>query len=278
MLVLAAMTTGSVHAQDCSRACLTDMITTYVGALAAQDPSRLPVAPGVRFTEDSRELKLGEGLWKTVVRIGGFRQDYIDLKTQIAAAHLNVFEQDGQVLHSVLLHVVNRKIAGIETQVYRVKDQPTFKPPDALDKPLVGMGVPVPPGRRMSRAGMVRVALTYTEALRIANFEKAGTPFAREAYRIENGAYTAGEGCPSCPPILRPGRLHPDITASVAAVDEEEGIVLLWMNFGDTNSYGPGNALVTFEAFKIWGGEIHAINAFFRILPKDTQRGWPSAE
>jgi hypothetical protein len=72
--------------------------------------------------------------------------------------------------------------------------------------------------------------------------------------------------------------LHPDVKASVAAVDEEEGIVLLWMNFGDTSSYGPGNALVTLEAFKVWGGEIHAINAFFRILPKETQRGWPAAE
>lgn len=40
------------------------------------------------------------------------------------------------------------------------------------------------------------------------------------------------------------------------AVDEEEGIVVLWMNFGDTNSYGAGN----------------------RILPKETQRGWPSTE
>jgi hypothetical protein len=50
------------------------------------------------------------------------------------------------------------------------------------------------------------------------------------------------------------------------------------MNFGDTHSYGPGNALVTFEAFKIYGGSIHAINAFFPFLPKDTERGWPSAE
>ena len=278
MLILTATATGGAQAQDCDRACLRDLINKYVDALGARDPSRLPLAAGVRFTEDSRELKLGEGLWKTVARIGGFRQDYIDLKAQIAAAHVNAFEQDGQVLHSVLLHVANRKITGIETQVYRVRDQPTFKPPDSLDRPLVGIGVPVPPGRRMPRAGLIRVALTYTEALRIASFEKAGTPFAKEAYRMENGAYTAGEGCPSCPPMLKPGRLHPDIKASVAAVDEEEGIVLLWMNFGDTNSYGPGNALVTFEAFKIWGGEIHAINAFFRILPKDTERGWPSAE
>jgi hypothetical protein len=45
-------------------------------------------------------------------------------------------------------------------------------------------------------------------------------------------------------------------------VDEQAGIVLLWMNFGDTHSYGPGRALVTFEAFKIFGESIHAINAF----------------
>ena len=72
--------------------------------------------------------------------------------------------------------------------------------------------------------------------------------------------------------------LHPDIKPSVAAVDEEAGIVLLWMNFGDTHSYGPNKALVTFEAFKIWGGSIHAINAFFAFLPKETERGWPSAQ
>lgn len=277
-LVLAAITTGGIQAQDCDRACLQDMITKYLAALAAHDPARLPLAANVRFTEDSRELKPGEGLWRTVVRMGSFRQDYLDLKAQIAAAHVNMFEADGQVLHSVALRVANRKITGIETQVYRVREQPTFKPPDSLGKPLVGMAVPVPADQRMPRAGMIRVALTYTAGLRVGSFEKAGTPFAKEAYRMENGAYTAGEGCPSCPAMNSRILVHPDVKASVAAVDEQAGIVLLWMNFGDTNSYGPGNALVTFEAFKIWGGEIHAVNAFFRILPKDTQRAWPSAE
>jgi hypothetical protein len=54
--------------------------------------------------------------------------------------------------------------------------------------------------------------------------------------------------------------------------------VLLWMNCGDTHSYGPNKALVTFGAFKIWDGTIHALNAFFRFLPKETERGWPSVE
>lgn len=155
-----------------------------------------------------------------------------------------------------------------------------FKP-DSLNKPLVGLSGPVPAGKRMPRAEMIRIALYYPAGLRIGSFVNAKTPFAKEAYRVENGTFIAGEGCPraNCPGLLTQNiMLHPDVKASVAAVDEEEGIVLLWMNFGDTNSYGPGNALVTFEAFKVWGEEIHAVNAFFRILPKETQRGWPSAE
>jgi hypothetical protein len=62
-LTLALGVTGGAHAADCDRACLKGMITKYVDAVVAHDPSRLPLGAGVRFTEDSKELKLGEGLW-----------------------------------------------------------------------------------------------------------------------------------------------------------------------------------------------------------------------
>lgn len=279
VLVLAAAT-GVAQAADCDRDCLEGMITNYVDAMVAHAPSRLRLAANVRFTEDSQELKLGEGLWKTVTKKGNFRQDYIDLKKQIAASHVMLFEGDTTVLYSVALHVANRKIAEIETLVDRVTAESRFKP-DMLNKPLAGMNDPVPAVKRMPRAEMIRTALLYPAGLRIGSFVDAKTPFAKEAYRVENGTFVVGAGCPraNCSDILgQKIMLHPDVKPSVAAVDEENGIVLLWMNFGNTHSYGPGNALVTFEAFKVWGGEIHAVNAFFRILPKDTQRGWPSAE
>lgn len=279
--VLAAIAASGMQAADCDRACLKGMITQYVDAMVAHDPSRLPVAANVRFTEDTKEIPLGDGLWKTVVRKGDFRQDYIDLRKQIAASHVMVFEENAQVLYSVVLRVADRKITGIETLVDRITPTSRFKPDASLDKPLVGMSDPVPAGKRMPRAEMIRAALLYPEGLRIGSFVNAKTPFSTEAYRVENGTFIAGAGCPraNCPGLFTQKiMLHPDVKPSVAAVDEEEGIVLLWMNFGDTHSYGPGNALVTFEAFKVWGGEIHAVNAFFRILPKDTERGWPSAE
>ena len=42
----------------------------------------------------------------------------------------------------------------------------------------------------------------------------------------------------------------------------------------ETGSYGPGNALVVYEAFKVYGNQMHVVQAFMKVLPKDTKRGW----
>jgi hypothetical protein len=142
------------------------------------------------------------------------------------------------------------------------------------------MDDPVPAGQAQPRASLIATALTYADGLRRGNFTDAGTPFAAETYRVENGVITAGEGCRlgDCGMYSQRIMVHPSLLASVAAVDEEAGVVVLWMNFGFTDSYGPGKALVTYEAFKIRGGRIHAINAFFAPLPISTPRAWPSAD
>lgn len=261
-------------AEDCDRSCLTGMITQYVDALVANDPSTLPLADNVRFTEDSKAVELGNGLWQTVTAKAQFRQDYLDTEKQVAAAHVVVHEGENQALLSVLLHVDDMKIAGIETLIQRITPESRFQPRE-LGAPIRGMNDPVPAGKKQSRESMINTALTYTEGLRIGNFTDGGTPFASGSYRVENGWITAsGEGMYS-----QKITLHPSIIASVAAVDEENGIVLLWMNFGHAgDSYGVGNSLVTFEAFKVWGGEIHSINAFFRSLPISTSRFWPSSD
>jgi len=275
----AAMQALPARAADCDRACLSGLITQYIDALVARDPSGLPLAETVRFTEDSRVLRLGEGLWTTVSGKGDFRHDYLDVRKQVAAAHVELFENEMPVLYSVLLHVDEGRIAGVETLVQRITPDSRFQPTE-LDTPIRGMDDPVPEGLAQSRESLIATALTYAEGLRVGNFTDAGTPFAAEAYRVENGVITAGEGCfiADCGMYSQRIMVHPSLLASVAAVDEQAGIVLLWMNFGYTDSYGPGNALVTYEAFKIWGGRIHAINAFFATLPIATPRVWPSAD
>lgn len=280
LLALMGFSTAPVLAQDCDRACMSGLITTYVDAVVAHDASKLPLTANYRYTENSQPVKFGEGLWQSVTGKTTFRHDYLDTTKHVAAAHVALEEGPNKVLYSVLLHLEGSKIGGIETLVQRITPQSRFQPTE-LGKPVRGMDDPVPAGKKNSRDEMIDIALTYPEGLRIGSFIDGPTPFADETYRVENGVITAGEGCGrgDCGMYAQNIIVHPGVIASVAAVDEEAGTVVLWMNFGHTgDSYGVGNSLVTFEAFKVWGDEIHAVNAFFLGLPISTSRFWPSED
>jgi hypothetical protein len=57
---------GSAQAQSgrCDRNCLEGLISTYLTALAAHDPGRLPVTPGVKYAENDQPLPVGAGEWQ----------------------------------------------------------------------------------------------------------------------------------------------------------------------------------------------------------------------
>jgi hypothetical protein len=65
MAIVATSTAFAQAAQPCDRACLLGIADAYFAALVAHDPAKAPMAPNAKFTEQSRELKVGEGLWKT---------------------------------------------------------------------------------------------------------------------------------------------------------------------------------------------------------------------
>jgi hypothetical protein len=73
-----------------------------------------------------------------------------------------------------------------------------------------------------------------------------------------------------------------EMHGDVVAVDEENGSVLMRLDFGRGSLFGPGGAepqvLVTFEAFKVYGGQIHAVEAIFESMPADSPTGWERIE
>src|SRR5579863_9903511 len=56
---------ASAKSANCDRACLNGFVDQYMAAVAAHDPSKLPTAAKVRYTENNVEMPLGEGLWQT---------------------------------------------------------------------------------------------------------------------------------------------------------------------------------------------------------------------
>jgi hypothetical protein len=276
-----AQSQGRTDAEGCGRECLRAFITQYLDAMIRHDPTILPTAPTARFTEDTQTLPLGEGLWKGASKIRPYRQDFLDVREGMAASFVVVEEKETPVLLALRLKIENRKITEIETMVTRSKAEGGLFDIEKLTTPHAAMNVVPGASQRMSRADLIRIAEIYVDGLKVGgNFDAVQVPFAPGAFRIENGTLTAGPGARAGSENIRTQRVmaHPDITYRVAAVDEEMGIVLFRLDFGNTKNYGPGNALTLFEAFKIYDGQIHAVEAIMDIMPENTPSGWPNYE
>jgi hypothetical protein len=278
MLVLILIGPSShAMAADCDRECLRGFITQYLDALVAHNPSALPLADKVRFTEDSVEMHLGDGLWRDASRIQAYRQDVLDVRQGVAASQVVVEEAGSPALFVLRLKVAGMKITEIETMVTRTQKEGALFKLDALQAADKNMLSAPDKSQLPSREDAIRIAQFYPAGLKIGSFVTVDAPFASDAYRVENGAITAGPGCsrPGCENIKTQKIMeHPFITTRVIAVDEDLGIALLRMNFGQTNSYGAGNALIVWEEFKVYGGQIHAVEAFMKIMPASMGSGW----
>jgi hypothetical protein len=282
-MLAAALTVAAPAPSDatgCDRACLRGFITQYLAALVAHDPSRLPVAKNVRFTEDSVEKHLGEGLWQTATAIRPFRQDVLDVREAVAGTHAILEEHGAPVMLVLRLKIVSGKITEVETMVVRNRAEGLIFEPDALKAASPAMNIVPIPAQRATREAAIRIAERYPMGLREGSFVKTNVPFADGAYRLEGGRLMAGPGCtflPGCENIrTQKIPMLPAITWQIAAVDEDLGIVWVWENFGKGSVPTPNMALVAWEMFKVYGGQIHAVEAFMKQMPDGTPRGWGS--
>ena len=262
-------------AETCDRACLKGFIDQYLAALVAHDPSKLPLAKNVRFTENTHDMKLGEGLWKEATAVQKFRQDIIDTTTHNAGSYFVVDTTSGMpALATLRLKVIDGKITEIETMVTRNAKEGFFFVLDGLKEPSPAMNYVPKPDELMSRADDIRVAAYYPRGLEAGSFVKVDAPFTEDAYRKENGRLTAGPDCtwnPSCKNIkTQPSPTRPGLHDRLVMVDEQAGIV--WHRIDWPR--GVGRRLAAWEAFKVYGGKIHAVEAFLQSVPEDETSGW----
>jgi hypothetical protein len=283
-IALAALSAAASVAQaaTCDRDCLGGFVTQYLNAMVAHSPSSLPLANNVRFTEDTAVMKVGASpLWRNISRVEPYRLDILDVKAGVAASLIVAEEATMPELMVLRLKIAGGKISEIETQVTRNKAEGSLFKPEALKTPSAAMLQFVGDAERNSREDLIRIAELYPAGLKSGSFVNVDVPFAKDAYRFENGNLMAGPGCTfmkGCEDIK--GQHIPTlagIQVRVAAVDEYLGIVLLRMDFGAGSTRVPGDALMVWEAFKIYGGQIHAVEAFMKNMPAGTPSGWDTA-
>jgi len=264
----------------CDRECLRGKVTQLLYAFVKHDVSGIPAAPTVRVTEDAVEKPLAKvGLVTTVTRLRGFRQDIIDERAGVAGADVVVEESGAPVMLVIRLKVVTDKLTEIELVATRSRAEGLIFNIDGLIAPSEVMNFVPRPEQLSTRDEAIKAAMYYPAGLNAAKtFADVNAPFAADAYRYENGQVMAGPDCkfaPGCQNISTQSlaifnRLG-EVQTRVVAVDERMGIVWLRMAWGARER--GGDQLTVWEAFKVYDGKIHAVEAFMRILPIEKRNG-----
>jgi hypothetical protein len=297
----------------CDRICLTGLLEQYLSALAQHDPSAAPLAPEVRFTENTVKIPVGEGLWLGVTQPPTtFRVAVIDPVSSQAGFYGLLTAWGRPALVAIRIKVQGNKITEAEHIVARqLRPQAMTN----LVTPRAGLLEDVPPKERNSREAMTHIALSYFDAIELDRGEVA--PFADECQRHENGLQTTGNKTPPpLPPGSKPGSVA-DAIAKIGMlgckagidsqvlsyitrieprrpliVDEQKGLMFTFPMFvhrGDVqsiqikgvpgvesipaSSLGASN-LMAGEIFKIRNSRIYEIEAVGVLLPYLSSTGW----
>jgi hypothetical protein len=315
-LVAATLMGGAnvAFAADCNRACLEGFVDRYLDAVIADQPSAVPLAPGVRFTEDGQELMIGDGLWNTLRAKGHYRLFVSDVPAGQVAFFGSIEEdhrdpnQGTPALIALRLKIRNEQITEIEQIV--IRDENAGKRVEALGAPNPIYLQTIPANERMSRADLIATANKYFSGMQ-QNDGKGDYPFAPDCDRLENGNRStnaptpAGQTRPdpktstnysaqwSCLEQFQSGLLHfvnRIRDRRFVAVDQERGIVFAFGFFdhsgGATRTFKvPDGRTVTAgpvqpwtweiaELFKIEKGKIRKIEALLHRSPYGMISGW----
>jgi hypothetical protein len=303
---------GAVHAAaaQLDRAALLKLSDDYLAALVAHDGSRLPMGANVKAVEQAKRIKVGEGLWKTAS--GAPNPDFKVVVADPVAqqvAGIVMMQADGKPVQvGFRLKLVDGRI--VETEHLLAVPRDTSLPNLQKLRPAINMEVPYEYAD--SRGRLLHIAKSYYPALDWNNGSLA--PFASDCERRENGMRTAPNGgvlngpeIPGQPP--RPPRLVGllDCKAQldsqtfqyidridnvrVEIADEKNGLAVGFSQFRHEMKKkefpilnDPNRATVTmnFDPFdlpamhiyKIWGGQIHEIEAMGFMAPYNAPSGW----
>ncbi len=292
---------NSNAATDCDRVCLYKQADDYLAALVKKDPSRLPWADHVVFTDNNVQLEIGDGTWNTVDGKRGYDLKFADPKSG-QVAWFGVIEEHGNpAIMALRMKIEDRKIAEVEQIVTRKVENSPFPSIDTYVTPRPIMLADVSKNKRTSRERMISLADGYFDTIQ-QNDGTILTKFSPDCDRIENGLQTTRNAAAfpnypiaeyGCQKQFELGQYKYDDRLRerrFPLVDEEKGVVLAGgfidhmgklVDFTWTDGKTPVHSFYHFphsyhllEAFKIVDGEIAAVEAIFIDVPYHMHSPW----
>jgi hypothetical protein len=270
---------------SCDRACLVEFMHKYLTALVSRNPSLVPWADKVQFTENNSRLMLGDGSW--AVATGKVDNDLIvaDPLTGQLGYFGTIELNDLPTWFAARLKVVDGKVTELES-VWRPR-------PPALNAAAPGGGDPkdlkhdpamydtLAPAERVPRRKMIDLANGYFATLQL-NDGTLYTEFDPTCSRIDNGTKSASNpDSPqpnfrlNCGDQFKTGMYRANDAVrerDFFLVDEEKGIVMArafldhnavvqTFNLTDGTQTRAGfrtpNSFVMLEMFKFRNGKLY---------------------
>ena len=292
-----------ITARDCDRQCLYGFVDQYLAALVAHQPTRLPWARNIVFTENNVLLQVGDGLWGTITALGAEDFRAADPENGQAAYYGVVDERGTQSFLALRIRVVDHQISEVETIVDRKGYGPgPFGDPATL-KPVPVLLEDVAPDHRRPRERMIALADGYFNTLQL-NDGAIFTQFADDCSRRENGVWTANDPHPdpnsnysaygkiSCEQGFKLGNYRWDDRLRARRfplVDEEKGLVLAGgfidhagtlVTYTTTDGVKHDSPMKSphsfcfLETFKVIDGKIRHAEAMFITVPYNMPSPW----
>ena len=281
----ASLGAAAQSAASCDRACLKGFIDIYIDALSRRDPSKLPAAADLKYTENGRVLTFGQGFWRTAGAPTRYREYVLDPEASEAATQTALHEYDGIAQMFLRVKIASGQYKEIETFVVRAGDQQWFAP-ENLEHLSDIYSRAVPANERHTREELMAAANAYFTAVETEGTpEFVQAPFDPAMKRIENGLQTTNV---KENPILERHTWPPALQLERASykglmvtnrrfpvVDTEHGTVVGMAMFRRAE---PDTTTLLFaEMFKVTGGKLREIRAVMLNLPHGAENGWTTA-
>lgn len=183
----------NVGTGDCDRACLQGLAEQFIAALVAHDPSKVPLAKGVRYSENSVPLPIPDGFWKNATGVRPYRLYIADPEWGTIGFYARMYQNGDPVIVSTRLKVYNHEITEIETVVTteRLRIGGREDNTDYLgEKPRPEYTQVVPPAQRRTREELMKIVNTYFTGIE-NNAGNKPPIFSSHCQRLEDGHPTS---------------------------------------------------------------------------------------